>query len=726
VPGKRPVRLVASAPVSTLAAAPARAGDRVPASSAPADPPSPRTNLILGTGLAIALVALAFLTRGSTDQTVTAAGTWCEIAVTLAGAGACAAMVFFGRRARAWGAGSVLLFAAFTAFAGLSIVWSVQPDWSWFGANQLLAYLAVFAGAAAVARTFPERWPALLGGIAAATVAVGAYSLLAKVFPASLASTNTYGRLQAPFGYWNAVGAAAALGLPACLWAAARRNGGWLLRGIAVPAMTILISVIILSLSRSALLAAVLGVGGFIALVPLRLRSALMLGLAAAGAAATSGWALSHSALTTDNIALPAQDSAGHSFGVVLLIVVLVMIFVGLAAAWASDQVTVRPLVRRRIGSVLLVGVALIPVAGVAALAASSRGLTGEISHAWHQLTSSTGTTDASTRVTQLGSSRPLYWHQGLQVGEHALLKGVGELGYGIARLQYTTNAAKSDQAHSYLVQTFADLGLIGLAVTLALLGAWAWAAARPLAPRTPWRRLDAAQAGERQGMVALAAVVLAFGVSSALDWTWYFPGVVIPALLAAGWLAGRGPLLQPVGRRLDRRPALERPGALAVAVLLAAVAVIGGWLMWQPLRSAQDATAAELTSSNAIAFADARAAARADPLSVEPLFQLATLYAGIGDNPSARSELEQATRLQPHNPDPWLWLAQFETRTGHPRAAAAAAGRVLALDHTSDPDTRAAQATIGQAQAMLAQRAARARSRRRHRGHPPAARTST
>ena len=726
MPAKRSLRLVASAPVSTLTTAPARAGERVPASSAPADSLPPRTNVILGTGLAIGLVVLAFLTRGSTDQTVTVAGTWAEIAVTLAGAGACAVMILLGERARAWGAASVVLFAVFTAFAGLSIIWSVQPDSSWFGANQLLSYLAVFAGAAAVARTFPERWPALLGGIAAAMVVISAYSLLAKVFPDSLAATNSYGRLQAPFGYWNAVGGAAALGLPACLWAAARREGGWLLRGIAVPAMTILISVIVLSLSRSALLAAALAVGGFIAFVPLRLRSTLMLGLGAAGAAPIAGWALAHSALTTDNVALSAQDNAGHPFGAVLLIVTAVMIAVGLGAAWASDHLAVPPLVQRRIGVVLLVGVGLLPIVGVVALASSSRGLPGEVSHAWHQLTSSTGASDASSRVTQLGSSRPLYWHQGLQVGGHALLKGVGELGYGIARLQYTTNPAKSDQAHSYVVQTFADLGLLGVFLTVALFVAWAWAAARPLGGRRPWGGLGAQQAGERAGLVALAAVVVAFGVQSALDWTWYFPGVAIPALLGAGWLAGRGPLLQPVGRMPSRRPLRDRPGALAVTVLLAAVGLIGAWVMWQPLRSVQDVNAADLAVSNSAAFADAHAAAHADPLSIEPLFQLATLYQGIHDNPSARAELSQATRLQPDNPQPWVWLAEFDLQRGHPQAAIAAANQVLALDHTVDPNTTNARAIVAQAQATLAQRAARARSRRRHRGHPPAARTST
>jgi hypothetical protein len=710
--------------VSTLAAAPERPGEQVPASSASPGPPSPTTGAILGSGLATALVALAFLTRGSIDQTVTGPGVWSEIAVTLLGAAACIAMVLLGARGRGWGLGSVVLFAAFTGFAGLSITWSVQPDWSWFGANQLLSYLAVFAGAAALARTFPERWPALVGAVAASMAALSAYALMAKVFPASLAPDNTYGRLQAPFGYWNAIGVAAALGLPACLWSATRRDGGWLLRGLSVPALTLLISVIALSFSRSADLVAVLGGGCFIAFVPVRLRATLMLVLGAAGAVAVVAWGLGHPALTTDGISRSAQDGAGHTFGWILLIVMVVMTGVGIAAVIAGDRVAISPVLRRRIGTVLVVGVALAPVAGAAALATSSRGLTGEISHAWHTLTSSAGTGssgNAPSRVTQLGSSRPLYWRQGLQVGEHALVKGVGELGYAIARLQYTTNSAKSDQAHSYLVQTFADLGLIGLAITLSLLVAWAWAAARPLAGRTAWRRLSPEQASERQGIAALAAVVLAFGVQSALDWTWYFPGVAIPALLCAGWLAGRGPLPQPVGRLLAGRPLRERPAAGALMTLVAALALTAAWLMWQPLRSSQATAAAENATTNAAAFADARAAAQADPLSTTPLFLLWGLYRGIGDNSSAGTELVRATRLQPGNPDPWVWLAQFDQQTGRPRAAIGAADRVLMLDHTQDANTAAARLTITQASAALARRAPPPRRRRRHSGLPPA-----
>ena len=41
--------------------------------------------------------------------------------------------------------------------------------------------------------------------------------------------------------------------------------------------------------------------------------------------------------------------------------------------------------------------------------------------------------------------------------------------------------------AHSYLVQTFADLGLLGLAISLALLIAWGVAAERTVALRSRW-----------------------------------------------------------------------------------------------------------------------------------------------------------------------------------------------------------------------------------------------
>ena len=129
------------------------------------------------------------------------------------------------------------------------------------------------------------------------------------------------------------------------------------------------------------------------------------------------------------------------------------------------DRGDVPAATRRRTGwalvAVLIVGV----LCAIGAVAASSRGLTGEVSHVWNELTTTNAhvSDSAAGRVFQLGSSRPIYWHQAIDVGEHAVFKGVGLLGFGVARLRYTTSPSVVSEAHGYLFETFADLGLLGL-----------------------------------------------------------------------------------------------------------------------------------------------------------------------------------------------------------------------------------------------------------------------
>ena len=88
---------------------------------------------------------------------------------------------------------------------------------------------------------------------------ISGYALLVKVFPAALDANDQFGRLQAPFQYWNATGLIGALGLAPCLWAGARRERARAMRALAVPAVSVLVTVIVLSYSRGALLVAVSG-----------------------------------------------------------------------------------------------------------------------------------------------------------------------------------------------------------------------------------------------------------------------------------------------------------------------------------------------------------------------------------------------------------------------------------------------------------------------------------
>jgi tetratricopeptide (TPR) repeat protein len=661
----------------------------------------------LGFGLAAALIALAFVTTGGFDSsiTVSAGDTWAEIVITVIGAGAGAAALLFAARQPAWGVTAVGLFGLLTAYTALSILWSVQPDNSWQAANLTLAYLFTFAGAAALARLAPERWRALLAAIALVSVAISAYALLGKVFPASLAAGDTQGRLETPLGYWNATGAASVLGLAPLLWTFSRRGGSALVRGLAVPATAILISVAVLSYSRTAALVAILVVGGWLAYVPSRLRACAMLALAGGASTVIIAWALGRPALTAANQDLAARTAAGHTFGVVVVITLVASTAAGVAMALAGDRGLVPARLRRLATRALLVGAALLPVIVVLALAASSRGLTGEISHAWSSLTSvNNGVGNGADRLGQLGSSRPLYWSEGITVGEHALLKGVGALGYATVRTRYTKSPRIAEHAHSYLIQTFADLGLLGLAINLALVLAWGRSAAAALALGSRWSGLDPGLRAERAGLFALLLVAVAFGLLSASDWTWFFAGVTVPALLAAGWLAGRGPLARSVGRAPRRPPLLSRPAAGAAVALVASLALLGAWLIWQPLRSSQASSAALVAAGQGHtgqAFTDAHAAAAADPLALQPRLVLASLYASIGDQRAARAQLTQAVSLQPENRDSWLALGQYDLAHGQPQRALPSLRRAVALDPTV-PET---VDTLNQALAAISRR---------------------
>ncbi len=691
--------------VSSLAPAPVRAapGESRAAQNAPVSRRGAGRQGVIAVALAAALAIVAFVTKAGDEL---APDTWTEIVLVLIGAAAAIAVLILGARGRRSGLVALILFDALVALTALSIAWSVVPDASWLEANRTLAYLAVFGVGIAFARLFPERWPALVGGVALFATALGAYALLVKVFPGTFAPTDSLGRLSTPFGYWNATGLIAALGLPPCMWLGARRTSAPVLRAAVPPSIAILVTVVVLSYSRSAVLAAVAGLALWFVLTPLRLRGAFVLAIGGLGAGAISGWALATHPLTHDHVALGARSTAGHGFGIVIVIVLLTLAAAGLAGAFVVDRTPRSAQTRRRVGTVLIGLVALLPLAGIVALAASQRGFTGEISHVWSTLTTTKESVgDNPGRLLELGSSRARDWNDGWSVFTHAPLHGAGAGGYAAARLRYSTSIFPVDHAHSYIAQTLADFGVLGIVINLGLVIAWWLAARRPLRARAPGER----ESPERLGLLTLLCVVVVFVVHSTIDWTWFIPGTALPALLCAGWLAGRGALDAPVGRAPERVKLAMRPAVGLTCTALAALTLLAAWTIWQPLR-ADNAANSVLTAltrgDTAAAFTDARTAAARDPVSVQPLWLLAELYSRIGDVHAAHAELVKAITLQPENPATWLQLGLYDVQHGQPHKA------VGVLEHAQRLDIGSVQIAQAIAQAKAALAAIRASGR--------------
>jgi len=659
--------------------------------------PTPAIHTLLTVGLAALICAIAFSADGGLNVGRT---TPAELAMILGGGGAvCGALLLAPRRRQVWGLGPLVALLALGALTALSITWAASPSEAWNEANRTLAYGAVFAGAVALAHSVPGRWSAVVGAVTLSAVAISAYAVLTKIFPGALNPDEVYARLREPFGYWNSVGLAAALGVPGCLWLGTRRAGHQGLSALAYPALGLLVLTMLLSFSRGAVLAAILGAAFWIATVPRRLRATAVLVSGAAGGALIAAWAFGQSALTDDRVPVDLRNTVGLQLGLLVVAMMGLLALVGLAIGFARANRAPSPLMRDRAGIALIVVVALIPVGALIALSLGDKGLTGSISGRWEQLTDPSAPLprNDNSRLTAAGSVRARYWDEALRIFEDNPGVGVGAGSYAIVRKRYRTADPAVRHAHGYVVQTLADLGLAGMAVSLALLAAWLASAVRA----TGLTRRDRGRpyTPERVGLLTLVAVVLVFGVHSFVDWTWFVPANAAVALLAAGWVAGRGPIrgrdggdaaVRPLGEGLGERlrsGLRERPRAVC-AVAVALLALTTAWAAWQPQRAdtiTQNSLDTLDTGDADAARAQAERALAINPLSLDPLYALATIETAADRNSAARAALEQAVRLQPSSPDPWVRLAQFELNTlRRPKVALTAIRPALYLDPRS------------------------------------------
>ena len=131
-----------------------------------------------------------------------------------------------------------------------------------------------------------------------------------------------------------------------------------------------------------------------------------------------------------------------------------------------------------------------------------------------------------------------------MDVFEDRPVLGSGADGFSLARLEFTKDPRAASHAHGFIPQNMADLGLIGLLVSRGADRCLAVAAARTVG--FPLRRQGRAGPDwteERLLLIGLALVVVAYGFQSSIDWTWFIPGPTVAAIVAAGFVAGRGPL---------------------------------------------------------------------------------------------------------------------------------------------------------------------------------------
>jgi hypothetical protein len=241
----------------------------------------------------------------------------------------------------------------FGIWSALSALWS--PSWTQplLSTERTTVYIAGVSACLLVGRSSTPR--SLLSGVLFAVTLICSYSLLTRLLPTRLGSFDSIAnyRLEAPLGYWNALGIFAVIGL--LLAVGFLIDGALIGRSLAAAAIVVLVSVLYFTYSRGAWAAFIAGALVMLLLAPKRLRLAVWL-LAAAPWPAIAVWRASRSRALT-HVGTGAGAAAHDGARYALLVIVLAVGAAVAAAALTFVESVVKPtlIVRRLFGALLLV-----------------------------------------------------------------------------------------------------------------------------------------------------------------------------------------------------------------------------------------------------------------------------------------------------------------------------------------------------------------------------------
>ncbi|HEV7400568.1 MAG TPA: O-antigen ligase family protein [Solirubrobacterales bacterium] len=558
-----------------------------------------------------------------------------------------------------WAGGLIVCLSLLCAISSL---WSGSVELSVIEADRIMVYLGFFLAAFLIAQT-DERRQRFAEGLAIAAAVVALLGLGGRLLPHVLNVANTIGsgpRLSYPLGYWNANGAMFGIGVALLLWTS-RRAVSSVLRWLSVAAIPVCLLALYFTYSRGGLLSLVVASGCLIALSRDRLWLFATLAIGALGALpAVLAVQARHS--LADNLGGQAAIDQGVTVLLILLAGIALSLLLFAALRWEERReggLSGRAVAVSRNPKVLK-GIALLGalVAIAAVVAVGGR--------AWSQF---------SSPDIQFPKNPQEHFGDLSGAGRHEFYKvaieAFGEkpiLGHGAGTYQFSWDQLRTIElpvhdAHSLYLEAFAELGIVGGLLVLALVGTLLGCAF------AAWRN---AAEPQRDRYAALLAVMLAFAVGAAFDWFWEIAGLGAFFFLAGGVVvAARCGQIAADPRRQDNSKADSRRfGLTVVAVVLAwvsAIALVGPLLVEREIDSSRAAAAREDLGS---AVDHASTARSIEPWAASPYVQLGLLAERQGDYRAAIEHFGHAIEREDRN---WQWY-YLRSRVEHEAGNAAAA----------------------------------------------------
>lgn len=614
-----------------------------------------------------ALIVFLGLREGGYDQFVhgaAGAAAWWLVALGVAVAALPSARV---------GRAGWIALAVLTAFAGwtaIGVSWSSSSGRSTIEVARVLVYVGVFSVALLIGGR--GRLRLTLGAVGAACAVIAVIALLSRLEPSWFPSTalpetlaGVQSRLGYPVVYWNALAGLIAIGLPLVLWAAVTARSV-ALRALAAGAVPAICVASYFTFSRGGIVATALALAVLIMLFARRLS--LLAPLAVLGVAAgVVVWQASIRAQLSDALPTVTAEAQGDRL-------LLIVIGAGLLAAAAigaltllehSGRVPRAPAVPRRWALGLAGAVTVLGLTGFVAF-----GGPGTVSDGFEDFKAPTGLSTTADRLGSVaGNGRWQYWSTAADAGSSAPWQGIGP---GTFVFYWDQNREIDNgpvlDAHSLFVETYAELGIVGL---LLIAGFVAMAIALGAG-----RALRAA--GERRDELAAAtAAAVAFAVAAGADWLWEMAVVPVAFLFVAAAILRPDP-----GEEEIVEPA-RLPLAARIAIPVAALAAIAA-IAVPTATDLYVGTSQERSRDGDVegALAAAERAAEIEPWAAEPRVQQAGLLERMGELSRAATAARAAIERESANWETWYAFSVIQAqRPGKTGSAVRALRRAQELD---------------------------------------------
>lgn len=544
------------------------------------------------------------------------------------------------------------------AWEALSILWAGDQGAAVHGAERTLVFLLAFVLAV--------LWPPSPRALRVAVAALPCIALLggASALGGALGSPHSLvdGRLAGPTAYANASAALFIMGaLPALVTAtdSTRRPA---LRVVMLSLAGMLTALALLTQSRGVVAVGIATLAIALIGVVERFRLAIGTAFVASCVAVESSTLLAVRVAAHHGNPDPALRRAAFA----ILAIGLALAAIGTALVWLERAVRPEPRHVRRFSLVARAALALALVGGCCAFVATQGNPVAWAQARWKDFkTPDYRTLEAApTRFGgSLGSNRYDYWRVAVAVAGERPLSGFGIDNFEAQYLRRRHTQKAPLYAHSIWFGALAELGVPGLLLLVAFVGATAALVARA------WR---SAPTSRRALVVAASVPAIALLVHSSADWVQVFPVLSVPALGLLGGAVSLAP---------GRRPAAPAGSALGFGVLAFALAVTLVALPVLVSERLQERAVAISGPHPSAAEHDLDLAADIDPLNAAPLIERGLVAVNAGRLGTARQAFSAAAGRDGSDWFTRFALALIDAREGRPRMARRELDAAVALN---------------------------------------------